>query len=285
MKRTKKMLCLLLALALFAPCLMTAALADVLWEPSDDFYSKHYRDCEYVYRNFICNGGLGYVNVYRDPESGKVIDSFKNGTKVYISQSYKYKGTVYGVAQYIFDESGEAVPDFRYDKSAETGWIDMSELSLVYDAIAFDEEHSSEYVSKEIELDISEYKNLVLWSYPGSGVVSASIPTSDISGIEELNLSTVWTDEEGREWANIGYWRGIRNVWLCISEPENENLDFETRVSEPDVLIPAAEEIPEPKNGNLTLIIVIVAAVVVLTLVIILILRRKKAGQNETQGL
>lgn len=310
MKRTAKILCTLLALLLLLPCVLTAALADVLWEPNDSFYSKHYGDCYQVYRYFICNGPDGYVNGYKAPNSKKIEDVFQNGVKVYVSMAYEKDGVEYGVVEYSKDENGEPQPAF-YGR-AKTAWLRLDELSLVYDAESFDDEHWSEYQSGEVSFDVSECKTIVLWTYPGSGVISGTISASELDSSAELYLSNKWVDEDGREWGKIGYWRGIRNVWICASDPENEDISFDVRISEPDVLIPAAEapekkneepgkstkseekssdsdktvsvpeaDLRESKGSKPVLVIVIVAAVVLLTLVLIFVLRRKKKPHNE----
>lgn len=55
MKHMRYLLCGLLTVCL----LSAAALADVIWEPDDDFYRQHSEDCEYLGRSYYVNGPEG----------------------------------------------------------------------------------------------------------------------------------------------------------------------------------------------------------------------------------
>ena len=55
------------ALLLTLLLLGTTATADVLIEPSDDFYRTHAEECEYLDRSYTANGKEGYVALYQSP--------------------------------------------------------------------------------------------------------------------------------------------------------------------------------------------------------------------------
>ena len=113
MKNMKQLLCGLLAV-----CLLSAtALADVIWEPDDDFYQQHSEDCEYLGRSYYVNGPEGGAALYQNPGGGYV-RVVENGVPLYISFTYTdLGGTLWGVAEY-----GDA---------GDTGWVDMADLLLI----------------------------------------------------------------------------------------------------------------------------------------------------------
>ena len=61
---------------------------------------------------------------------------------------------------------------------------------------------------------------------------------ADTREMEPVQTAIVYTDAAGREWGHVGYWYGNRNIWFCLSDPENQNLSVEDHT--PD-LYPAAE--------------------------------------------
>ena len=63
----KRACALLLTLLLLGP----TATADVLIEPSDDFYRTHAEECEYLDRSYTANGKEGYVALYQSPKSSR----------------------------------------------------------------------------------------------------------------------------------------------------------------------------------------------------------------------
>ena len=81
----------------------------------------------------------------------------------------------------------------------------------------------------------------VLWSYPCSGENQGILEPE-----EELTFSEFYKDSQERIWGNLGYYRGIRDRWICLSDPENEEIPME---EEPPV-IPgqAIQEQAEGKN-------------------------------------
>ena len=85
-----------------------SAQADLIWTPDDDFFEKHYEECEQLLRNYTANGEEGYVEIKKDPLSKETIENVKNGEEFYVSFTYTdKKGRVWGVVEY--DDS--------------TGWI------------------------------------------------------------------------------------------------------------------------------------------------------------------
>lgn len=75
----------LLALLLLAlPC--AVAMADIPWEPYDDFRDRHDKDCENSYRNYIAAED---IEVWTDPETPTVLWTIEEGEDVYTYCTYK----------------------------------------------------------------------------------------------------------------------------------------------------------------------------------------------------
>ena len=207
MKHMRYLLCGLLAVCL----LSAAALADVIWEPDDDFYRQHSEDCEYLGRSYYVNGPEGGAALYQNPGGGYV-RVVENGVPLYISFTYTdLGGTLWGVAEY-----GDA---------GDTGWVDMADLLLIYDNQSFMEEHEAEFVPYDNsfeDLCSSENQRVLFWTYPGSGRICGDFETLH-QDYSPLQPDVTWTDGDGRVWGRVGYYMAARG-WVCLSEPDNEEL-------------------------------------------------------------
>ena len=203
-------LCVLLAVLTCVP-----ALADVIWEPHDDFYHKEFVNCDYVGRSYTANGQGGTVAVMKEPGSSKTVATVNNGSTFYVSFSYTDKsGAVWGVVEFSVDASGSVSPAYG---GGTTGWVRMSDLELVYDYISFDEEHRSEFKPYTGGYDVfKDINELVFWSYPGSGVIVSTETKPQID--EYFELTTTYTDGNGKLWGFVSYYYGLKNVWVCISD-------------------------------------------------------------------
>ena len=74
-------LCLIVCL-LFLPA--GTALADVVFEPENDFYKQHQREILYLGRSFVANGEGGNVPIQNAPNSRGLAGSIQNGRSIYI---------------------------------------------------------------------------------------------------------------------------------------------------------------------------------------------------------
>ena len=83
----KRACALLLTLLLLGP----TATADVLIEPSDDFYRTHAEECEYLDRSYTANGKEGYVALYQSPKSSRQRETVGNGAV--LRGRWIYRGT------------------------------------------------------------------------------------------------------------------------------------------------------------------------------------------------
>ena len=199
--------------------------ADMIYEPDDSFYNNNRNNMNRVRREFKINSPDGHITVYKSPNSKKKIATFDNGSTLFIYYTYTTNsGTKWGVIERFGDTSSTKTNNSnRY-----TGWVKMDHLVLVYDDISFNEDHQDEFNTYNNEFDsIKEKENLLLWTYPGSGVIKRTLTIASDSYPE---FSHTYTDQNGRVWGNIGYYMG-KGGWLCFSSPMDENLpkiDYES---------------------------------------------------------
>ena len=205
-----------ISLCLLAVCLLTVpAMADLIWEPDDDFYSSHRDQCDYLGRSYYVNGPQGGTALWRKEPGGGHVRVLENGTRLYISFTYTDQaGTVWGVTEY----------------GGGTGWVDMEDLLLIYDNQSFTEEHEAEfspYDDSFRELCTSEDRRVIIWTYPGSGEINCDFDalSQDYSALQP---DVTWTDGEGRVWGRIGYYMAARG-WVCLSDPGNDALPVTER--------------------------------------------------------
>lgn len=222
-KLTALFLTMLLALSLTLP-----AYADVIWEPDNRFYENHRGDCEYHNRNYLANSPEGYVSL-RGAPSGAVTDRVENGQRL----------NVY----YIYE-------DWGYISGSVEGWAPLSELSLIYDYLSFEEEHGDEILPVDKALTDPLFDaylqtgktTLVIWPYPNAEHFSHYY-TGDqglelLNALKEYGVST-YTDEEGHLWGFCSYLYGNRNFWILLDDP-----------SAGDGVPPAPEDIPNSEIGE-----------------------------------
>lgn len=150
----KRACALLLTLLLLGP----TATADVLIEPSDDFYRTHAEECEYLDRSYTANGKEGYVALYQSPKSSRQRETVGNGAV--LRGRWIYRGTWLAVEE--------------EDSEELRGWVELSECVPVADYLSFEEVHGGEFVPYDRALDtnFADIENVVLWTYPGSGKIA-----------------------------------------------------------------------------------------------------------------
>lgn len=193
--------CFLLAVMVCCILWTLTVKADVLIEPIDSFYEEHSSECTYVGRSFIANGPDGKVIVYKSPQLPEVVDTWENGREVYIQFSYEDKdGVLWGIYE---------------DYAGTTGWMPMDYMALIYDSISFQEEYEDQIRDEIGSLDeIYQDEELMFWKYPGSEEYQ-SIQASDYLP----DYRWVYEDENGKLWGQVGYYFGIREVWLYLEDP------------------------------------------------------------------
>ena len=240
--------------------------ADLIWGPDDNFYNHHARECTHINRMFTANGPDGVVIVYQSPESPQIITRLDNGTQTRISFTYQSAdGVLWGI----------------YENADQTGWLPMDYMNVIYDSISFAEEYAAEIVSESGILDtLYQNKEIYLWKYPGSETYDM-IQTGDFLPSYE----SVYLDEKNRCWGKVGYYYGMRNVWICIDAPD---ADFDTLYPSgapargtaqfDQVETDAAESIQSPSKTTKRIVPKQNTAVVMLTVLCVLAVMLATAG-------
>lgn len=252
----KRLCALLMGLCL----LCTAALADVIPEPYDDFYAAHARECVHLARRYTANSPEGYVTLYKAPDSLRETATVRNGS-VLSSGFYYQKGGETWLA--IWDEGSHM---------ELMGWVRDSDCVAVPDYLTFQAQHGEEFFPFDDSLGkaLEGTESVVLWTYPGSGEVAwEACPTSWFQD-PGAAFSDCWEDGEGRVWGFCVYAMGYRNTWVCLSDPADPDLPaLEGVVNEDVEWQPVAIEYPAPRTGVPALAVALVLAVVAGTAVLI----------------
>lgn len=294
-KITTMLLAAVMLLALSAP-----AFADVMWEPyNNSFYQSHRDEMDYENRGYLANGQEGYITVLAAPDSLIEVVNLPNGTSFNVGMIWTAgDGTEWAVGYRMFQtETGW---------NEYVGWVPMSELALIYDYIAFQEDHGGEF--EEYDGSGDGLTEVCLYSYPG-GVYSYTLTENEDYLPFDEAFEHLYTDENGLRWTYVGYYMGRNNAWACIDDPLNENLGADGALTvgqvrggqtlipaitpeeaQPDanpeeeenpaeeVIIPPAEEVPAAKTWVVWLIpVVLVIAVAVVTAILVR-RKNKKAG-------
>lgn len=267
---------------LTALCALLAAtvLADVIVEPEDHFWRTHTRKCDYLYRVYTINGAEGCAPLWESPESQTQTEVLPNGTEVAGEWHYTDKqGTTWSAITGDWSDNGNVTV---------RGWLNTGDAVPVPDYISFREAHEDEFIPYDGSCDeeFAGASQVVLWKYPGSDVViyTANNTWFQNSGPLEEQFETCWRDDAGRLWGFCGYCYGIRNVWICLSDPENEELEADPGVlPEQPALIPPADTVPAPQTaagGAPWLAAGAVAVVMIVSAGLIVALFAKKRRQD-----
>lgn len=269
MKRFGKIISIFVLAVLLATMILPLGVsADVIYTPFDSFYEENYDDCDYVNRSFTANGPNGEVTLYESPESAKEEAVIANGETLYVSVTYTdAEGITWGCAE-------------QWDNDI-LGWAPLDYLTVIYDGISFEEEYGHLFEETDSELEESyRGQTIYFWKYPGSEsyidfelMMEGSMPVYRV----------LYTDADGRTWAQCPYHYGIRGYWINLDDP---TADFETMYPEMPETEPETqpaepqEEVAEivPKESWKTKIIVTAAvvAVVAVTAVLLFVLKKEK---------
>ena len=287
MKRHVLLLALILAAALIF------ASADVIWEPMDDFFSAHEREC--MSTDDLYEAAKD-TYLYEQPD-GKAIETISAGKTAKLSYTWQ-------------NEWGAL--DWR------DGWIRLSDFRRLYDADDFAAEHQHLFVKaygsvsfredspviawEEISDEAREQLGALpeqgaydvnLWSYPGSGSISSILYSANISswGGLEVGFSSVYQDDDGRLWIYIStYFYGHREGWVCLSDMSNAELPYTGRRYADESAAPA---LPDQTGGStnassdglppLALPIAAVALVSLATAALLVLLKKKDRAADPSQ--
>lgn len=236
----KRLWTMLLIIAMLA-ALTAPVYADVLWEPDNSFYEKHHEDCEYLGRRHMVNSPEGYITVWDAPDGSMVKGQFENGAKLWVYWLYENWGVI----------------GHRDGEERIEGWVDMDEMTLLYDHTAFAEDYADRI--KPYNGEFADYKGtdkvFNFYEYPGAPEISHWLKATtkmvpELTGIYddgESVIQSVFVDENGLTWGYLGYYYGRLNAWFCLDDPDGVNdekqTDFPLREVEYENLYAAKEPV------------------------------------------
>jgi hypothetical protein len=185
--------------------------------PGNPFIRQHKNECVELEQRFYANSEGGFVSLKKEPGSEDDVERFAeflNGTERKIFCTYDYNGETWGLAGKWFGRSIGWI----------MGWVPMNQLLPENYHIYFFEKHIDEfypYVGNSDTLEIAE--KIVLWLWPGSDKMIIRKGVINANKLGRITISHAYKDEQGREWVFISCSEyGIKNVWICISDPNNE---------------------------------------------------------------
>ena len=163
---------LIIAFLLFA--VVFPAAADSVWTPMDDYFMETWdpssdNTCGAESRPFyMAAGERGYVTAVQTPLNQMELKNYPNGTEFKIAFICGRGDDLWGAVQAV-RLNGETT--FTEDWNGQSGYIAMSDLIRSYDSQAFQELNCNSIFGAYDELfDFCSAEEIVLWSYPNSGV-------------------------------------------------------------------------------------------------------------------
>ena len=148
-------------------------------------------------------------------------------------------------------------------------------MLVLYDYIAFEEDHFDElYQYSGDYAEIKETRSAIAWPWPGA---DAPLWTFEDLDMGSFRASYAYKDDEGREWGFVAYYYGSRNVWICLSDPLNQDMPVLNPAPSPGVWEPETLHIDisryidkqDNEPSMLVIIVFLVAALVVCTAILI----------------
>ncbi len=275
MKRRWKCMTVLGAVLIFWASVSFTASADVIWEPSGDFYMDNLDECEYDGRDYLTNGKEGFVVVYEKPGDSKEVARIKNGKRFYVGFTYKGRGGVTWAVLNLWGYEPEAEESLKPD--VRDGWVVFENLAQVYMEEDFRAEHESGFADYQGELDGYEIKKeLIFWDYPGSGRITGRVEEY-FSGGDSPVYQDLYTDPDGNRWTYVGYYYGEEG-WVCVDDPENGELSlsygpgaidrelYPAKKPEGEVMPPKTNAAVMASAGAAVLLVVVVTALLIAVL-------------------
>lgn len=174
--------------------------ADAIIEPRNNFYERHKEECTYVSRHYKANGD---IKTWDAPNGNVTGDTLKDGENLHILFQYTDKK---GIDWGVLGNQNEQ-------------WVLIADTILVYDSKQFQQDYADEILEDTVQT-IPEGTELLFWTYPLSG----KIAVAETSSYMDLDFSVFYTDEEERLWGYCAYYMGHREVWVCLSDLNNENI-------------------------------------------------------------
>ena len=203
--------------------------ADVIWRPVERFYDEHYDELERVVDYWITNSKNGYVTLYKNPESKRIVTYIENGTELLIRFIYTdSNGKQWGIVGKI---------DGTFEELKDTGWIEFDECVRPYNNLEFRKDHKLDIIEKKINFNPTKCsKSVIIWDFPYCGEINIKIdPTSSEADKMYRNFQNVeyefYTADDGAEWVYyMGFEDYHNNGWICITDPYSEEMKVDEKI-------------------------------------------------------
>lgn len=251
----RNIFCICLCILTFVSLIPMSAKADLIVEPENRFYFRHKKDCEFWNRTCIAREE---TVKWKSPNSSLEKGILKKEAEVYITVVYTdEKGLKWGLV-----ENGD-------------DWVLMADMDLIYESDEFLADHWNEITEAAQPKTFPEGTKMIVWTYPESG----AIRDADWTTPKDLDITTIYTDAEGREWGYVSYFLGNRELWFCLSDLENETIPG----TQKQQLVPAQvvdealrTEALQHKPLNVWMLVIPVLLVVSISGILLLCLSKKK---------
>lgn len=239
-----------LAVLLLSLCMHLPVMADVIFEPFDDFFEAHRDECESTLtgRRYTPAEEKG-AEVFLSPESDNVVETLPFDTIFWSNTTYTNSaGSWYYFQGRAIDQTGKVIME-----DAPDGWVKASEVSRLYDSEQFSEDYKDQIIGHskdECVLNITDLDYVYIYDYP-----FAPLPTRfDLSsfGDSEIPFSASYVDPEGNSWGFINYWYGMRNAWICQNYPTYDREEL-LSLNTTSFTIEVVHTSEENKEENVTL--------------------------------
>lgn len=250
---------------LFAVCfLILSAFTAFATDPVDstnDFFNQNRSECVYLGRSFRLSNADGSVSVKSAPGSNQEIAVIENGKTVFIEYSCLFKGDYWGLTSFYKNNSS--------NQGKTYGWVKLDQFLVLYDYVAFEEEHLNEFYTYHGNYDkIKNTREVLAWQWPGSGSPLWTIKDIDTTNFRVLHA---YKDEKGREWGFVTHFYDSPNIWICLSDPLNRAIPAFNPAPAPKPWVSETThtDIGKSASPTIVLIIILVTALVVGTIILI----------------
>ena len=232
------------------------------------FYARNRSHILYLGRSFVANSDTGYVPVRYAPGLEDEMTRVDNGNIVFLEYSCLYDGEFWGLIA------------VTRSPEPKVGWVKLDDFLVLYDYVAFEEEHIDTLTRHSGNLDeIDKAGTMIAWSWPGSGI---SFWTVEGVNTSSLSIAHAYTDYDGREWGFIRYISNSDNIWVCTSDPVNPDIPAFNPAPPPGgwVSDTVHTDIAELNKSPFLLAFILVSFLAVSSVVLILVLWKAKRNQK-----
>ena len=203
------------------------AAADSIWTPVDDYFMETWdpnsdNTCGAESRPFyMAAGEQGYVTAVQTPLNRMELNIYPNGTEFKIAFICGKGKDLWGAVEAV-RLNGETT--FTEDWYGHSGYIAMNELVRAYDSEVFQEMNCNSLYGAYDELfDFCSAEEIVLWSYPNSGI---QLEYLDKSYMEYLcmdfgtdyrmyHYGPYYVDQDGNTWIEVTLRSATEEGWFC----------------------------------------------------------------------